>query len=81
MLLTFQIIFTILAVICVACVFPVGTFLGWGWAGLFAFVAILFFVLMRLCKMQNELKNISQEKEPEKEADFLHPANKDDKKN
>lgn len=87
MFLILQVVFTILAVICIASIFPVGTFLGWGWAGLCALVAILFFVLMRIFKTQNELSNptsndqegASQEGQSQGNngADFFHPVHQE----
>ena len=88
MFLILQVVFTILAVICIASIFPVGTFLGWGWAGLCALVAILFFVLMRIFKTQNELSNPTSNSQQEEAsqagqsqgnngADFFHPVHQE----
>ena len=79
MFLTLRILFTVLSAICVACVFPIGIFFGWGWAGLSAFVAMLFFILMKLCKTQQELNDLAKDKQPNSNADFLHPVTKDTK--
>ena len=45
-----QIIFTVLAAICIAALIPLGAIFGWGYAILCAMFAVLFFLLMKLCK-------------------------------
>ncbi|MBQ7923823.1 MAG: hypothetical protein IJ329_00800 [Clostridia bacterium] len=82
MFLILRVLFTILSAICVAAVIPVGTFLGWGWGGLCGFLAILFFVFMRLFKTQQELQEMKTESSTQtnEAPDFFHPTerNKDD---
>lgn len=56
MLLTLQILFTILSALCIGAFVPVGAFLGWGWAIGCALLAVLFFGLMLLCKQSLQLK-------------------------
>ena len=51
---TLRILFTILSAICIALVIPIGAFLGWFWAIGCALFALLFFVVMLLCKQSQE---------------------------
>ncbi len=77
MYLKLRIIFTVLSALCVAAVVPVGAFLGWVWAVLCALGAFLFYLFMRICKVNQEM----QEARPS-HADFLakdKPANSDEK--
>ena len=62
-----RILFTILAVCCVAAVLPIGTIFGFGFAGLCIVLAFLFAGLMILCKQNQEI----DERKKEKEKDFL----------
>lgn len=66
MYLKFRIIFTILSVLCVAALLPVGAFLGFGWAGLCAVLALLFFGLMMLCKQNQAIEERKKQREEEK---------------
>jgi fatty acid desaturase len=50
MWLKFRIIFTIISVVCVAAVIPLGALLGWIWAGVAAVAAFLFYAMMLWCK-------------------------------
>ncbi len=49
-LLCLQIAFTVISALFIAAVLPVGAFLGWTWAISCALCALLFFILMLLCK-------------------------------
>lgn len=69
-MLVLQIVFTVLAALCLAALIPAGTFGGMPYFLAFAGGAILFFLLMLLCK------KIRTKKEPqEAEPDFLNPSN------
>ena len=57
MFLILQIALTILSALCVAAVVPVGALVDWGWGAFFGFLAILFFVFMKICKTQVEINN------------------------
>ena len=80
MLVKLQIIFTILSAICVAAIFPVGTY--WDWLGALGcgIAAFLFFGGTILCKSIREKKeNPPPENKPQ--GDFFNPAaNNQDKK-
>lgn len=68
MLLVLQITFTILSALCVAAFMPLGAWLGWGWAIGCALVAVVFFLLMLLCKQSLQMKQAPQiDKNPETE--------------
>ena len=64
MFLILQITFTILAALCVAAVVPVGALVDWGWGAFFAFVAILFFVFMKICKTQVQIDEAKKKNTP-----------------
>ena len=49
-MVTLQILFTVISAMLIAAIVPVGIFLGWGWSGACGILAVLFFVLMLLCK-------------------------------
>ena len=66
MLLFLQITLTILSAICAAAVIPLGAFFDWPWAIGFALGAVLFFVLMLLCKQSRALKEDAQKVPEEK---------------
>ena len=77
MYLKLRVLFTLLSALCVAAVVPVGVFFGWVWAVLCALGAFLFYLFMRICKVNQEM----QESRPS-HADFLNanaPANSDEK--
>lgn len=69
MLLYLQIALTILSAICVALVFPLGTWLGFGWAIALALAAVMFFMLMKLCKQTREFREKSGEKDDEQQTE------------
>ena len=75
MLLVLQITFTILSALCVAAFVPVGAFWGWMPAIGFALAAVMFFMLMKLCKQSLEFK---AEPEQKTEPDFFNPPQKDE---
>ncbi len=56
MFLILQITLTIISALCVAAVVPVGALVDWGWGAFFGFLAILFFVFMKICKTQVEIE-------------------------
>ena len=67
-MLVLQIIFTVLSALCLFALLPAGTFGGLPYFLSFAGAAIIFFLLMLLCK------KIRTKKEPqENEPDFLNP--------
>ena len=63
MLLKLQITFTILSALCVAALVPVGVFFGWIWLGVCGLCAVLFFMLMKLCKQSRYLRGEIPEEE------------------
>ena len=69
MLLYLQIARTILSAICVALVLPLGTWLGFGWAIALALAAVMFFMLMKLCKQTREFREKSGEKDDEQQTE------------
>ena len=69
MLLILQITFTILSALCIAAFMPAGTFLGWPWAIGLALAAVMFFMLMKLCKQSLQFRE--EEAQKEKEKDFF----------
>ena len=56
MLLYLQIALTLLSAICVALVLPLGAWLGFPWAIALALAALMFFMLMKLCKQTREMR-------------------------
>ena len=68
MLLYLQITFIILSAICVGALLPVGTYLGWTWAGACILLAVLFFGLTLLCKQartaREEIEQANDEENP-----------------
>ncbi len=77
MLVTLRILFTVISAVFVASILPVGAFLGWGWAGACGLFAVLFFVLMLLCKQSQEFKERDEKRFSE---DFIQPTNSDENK-
>ena len=80
MLVKLQIIFTILSAICVAAIFPVGTYLDWLGALGCGIAAFLFFGGTLLCKSIREKKeNPPSANQPQ--GDYFNPVNeqKDEK--
>jgi hypothetical protein len=61
MYLKLRILFTILAVLCVAALLPIGSIFGFMWAGICALFAFLFFGLMWLCKQNQEMQERKEE--------------------
>ncbi len=75
MLKTLRIVFTVIAALCVAAVFPVGTLLHWIWAVGLVVAAVIFACLMLFCKRKMEEK----EREENPTPDFFSPQeNKDE---
>ena len=68
-----RIVFTVLCALCLLAVFPVGTFLDFGYAVIIAFFAGVFFLAMLACKKAQERKE-QGEKEPA--PDFFNPSDK-----
>ena len=79
MLVKLQITFTILAAICVAAVFPVGTF--WDWLGALGcgIAAVLFFGGTILCKSIRE-KRENPPTSTQPQGDFFNPVNEQEEK-
>ena len=69
MLKTLRIVFTVIAALCVAAIFPVGTLLHWIWAIGLAVVAVICTCLMLFCKRKME----EQEQKENPEPDFFTP--------
>ena len=69
MWMKYRILFTILSAICVACVIPLGAFLGWTWAGVAALLAFTFYGLMLLCKGRQPQAEEQQENDENKSKD------------
>lgn len=59
-MLYLRIIFTILSAFCVAALIPLGALLGWAWVGYCFLGAALFFVLMLLCKQNQDIKRLKK---------------------
>ncbi len=77
MFLILRVTCTVICALCVAAAIPVGLFTSeWGYAGLCAFVAILFFILMRLFKTRQELQELQEGKTPTStdRPDFISPS-------
>jgi uncharacterized membrane protein YciS (DUF1049 family) len=66
---TLRIIFTVIAALCVAAVFPVGTLLHWIWAAGLAVAAVVFACFMLFCKRKME----EQEEKEKPSPDFFTP--------
>ena len=67
MFLKLRILFTILAVICVALVLPIGAFFDLTWAIVVALAGVAFYLLMLLMKQEQEKREPPKmEKETEK---------------
>lgn len=69
MLLYLQIALTILSAICIALVLPLGSWLGLGWAIGLALAAVMFFMLMKLCKQSREFRENTDEKDDETQTE------------
>ena len=76
MLKTLRIVFTVIAALCVAAIFPVGTLLHWIWAVGLAVVAVICACLMLFCKRKMEEREQKENPEP----DFLSPKDENVKK-
>ena len=61
MLLYLQIALTILSALCIALVIPLGSWLGLGWAIGLALAAVMFFMLMKLCKQTLQFREKTDE--------------------
>lgn len=72
---TLRIIFTLLCAACLLAVFPVGTFLDFGYAMIVLLAAGVFFLGMLFCKRKQEQ---AESKEQDPAPDFLNP--KEEKK-
>ena len=68
MILYLQITFTILSAICIALVLPIGTWLGFIPAIALALAAVMFFMLMKLCKQTREFREKANEKDDEQQT-------------
>ena len=73
MLVTLRIVFTIIAALCIAAIFPVGTLLHWVWAVALAIAAGIFVALMLFCKRKQE--NMERQENPT--PDFFSPQEND----
>ena len=71
MLLILQITFTILSAVCVAAFMPIGAFFGFIPAIGVALAAVMFFMLMKLCKQSLQLQ--ANKEEEKTETDFFNP--------
>ena len=77
MLVTLRILFTVISAVFIAVILPVGALLGWGWAGACGLFAVLFFMLMLLCKQSQEFK---EREEKRFDDNFTSSTNSDEKK-
>ena len=73
---TLRIVFTVLCAACLLAVFPVGTFLDFGYALPILVLAGVFFLAMLFCKNKQEQK---ERREAEPEPDFLNSDNEEKK--
>ena len=69
MLLYLQIALTILSAICAALVMPLGVWLGLNWAIALALAAVMFFMLMKLCKQTREFRENKDKSDELKKSD------------
>ncbi|MBO5240777.1 MAG: hypothetical protein J6B56_05100 [Clostridia bacterium] len=69
MLLWLQITLTILSAICVALVLPLGVWLGFTPAIALALAAVMFFMLMKLCKQTREFREKTDEPKCEQQTE------------
>ena len=68
MLLYLQIALTLLSAICVALILPLGAWLGFPWAIALALAAVMFFMLMKLCKQTREMRGETSETDTNADA-------------
>ena len=78
MLTTLRILFTVISAVFIASIFPVGIFLGWGYAGGCGLFAVLFFLLMLLCKQSQDFSK--EKNERFKDDEFLSSTKDDEEK-
>lgn len=71
-----RIIFTVLCAACLLALFPVGTFLDFGYAAIVAVAAGVFFLAMLACKRAQEKK---EQGERPPAPDFFHPQSEETK--
>ena len=60
-MLYLRIIFTILSALCIAALIPLGALFGWAWVGYCFLGALLFFVLMLLCKQTQDIQALKSD--------------------
>ena len=75
MFLKLRLVFTVLSAICIAAVLPIGAFLDLTWALITAAGAFIFFLLMMLCKQEQEKR---EPLEPTLEQSPTHNDKKDE---
>lgn len=73
---TLRIVFTVLCAACLLAVFPVGTFLDFGYALAVLILAGFFFLAMLFCKNKQEQK---EARDIDPEPDFLNPTEEEKK--
>ena len=73
---TLRIVFTVLCAACLLAVFPVGTFLDFGYALAVLILAGFFFLAMLFCKNKQEQK---EAREADPKPDFLNPTEEEKK--
>lgn len=73
---TLRIVFTVLCAVCLLAVFPVGTFLDFGYALAVLILAGFFFLAMLFCKNKQEQK---EARDIDPEPDFLNPTEEEKK--
>ena len=72
MFLKLRVVFTIASAICLGLALPLGAMLHYIWAVGMGIGALLFFLLMLVCKQEQELRKNADKN---KTADFLSPEN------
>ena len=72
-MLYLRIIFTILSALCIAALIPLGALFGWAWVGYCFLGALLFFVLMLLCKQSQDIKALKSGEQAPVQASPTQP--------
>ena len=79
MALKLRILFTILSALCLVAIVPGAIIGGLIWFGVFGAGALLFFMLMLVCKQSHEQQE-NAKKQEENEPSFFNPTDNTDEK-
>lgn len=77
MLKILQIIFTVISALFLAALLPAGAFGGWQWALVCVLAALIFFVLMRICKIYTSPKENEDAEASENSENKKNPPQND----